>query len=436
MKNKLLNLILALFLPLVSVGQQSLTAFLLTAVPNADPATLVCNIDDDHVCSYFTNPITGYKTIGVVDITGFALGLPVSPLAAICHNSSIAWNNLSFTDIQSHIGTVYFCGTNGTRGIIGQYDPFSGTSTISLYLFPLVDILVNMVIYTDNITGFTHVAAIGRKYTSGVPQDYLIDIPNIAYWMPSVPYRMTELVGETIDEILLTGKHVVLVGRETDAVHNSLCYRVTEASNVTDSPALRYVYRHPGLGGSISGQVRATATETKEFAVAYMQGIDTVKMLTLAINPADEVVLTGVQKSTASNELKAMAYHPDQQLLSLLWPGAHPTRPSRFLVMQPYGTAPYATGEVLCGRIECHSLDDVGGIGFVAAGANGVTVQRVDAISPFPSCHNVFTTTVLPAVKLHIEQEEIGEPVVDHSTTYYNIPLLSYPDILSTFCNQ
>ena len=82
------------------------------------------------------------------------------------------------------------------------------------------------------------------------------------------------------------------------------------------------------------------------------------------------------------------------------------------------------------------NIDDVGGIGFVAAGANGVTVQRVDAISPFPSCHNVFTTTVLPAVKLHIEQEEIGEPVVEHSTIYYNIPLLSYPDILSTFCNQ
>ena len=435
MKNKLLTLILALFLPLVSAGQQSLSTFLLTSGPYSDPGTLVCNIDDDHVCSYFTNPITGYKTIGVVDITGFALGLPVSPLAAISYDTSTLWNNMSFTDIQSHIGTVYFCGTNGTRGIIGQYDPFSGTS-IRLYVFPLVDILVNMVIYTDNITGFTHVAAIGRKYTSGVPRDYLIDIPNIAYGMYSVPYRMTELVGETIDEILLTGKHVVLVGRETDAVHNSLCYRVTESSNVTDSPALRYVYRHPGIGGSISGQVRATATETEEFAVAYMQGIDTVKMLTLAINTADEVVLTGVQKSTASNELKAMAYHPDKQLLSLLWPGAHPTRFSRFLLMRPYGTAPYATGEVLCGRIECHSLDDVGGIGFVAAGANGVTVQRVDAISPFPSCHNVFTTTVLPAVKLHIEQEEIGEPVVEHSTINNNISLFSDPDILFTYCNQ
>ena len=46
MKNKLLTAILALFLPLVSAGQQSLSAFLLTAGPNADPGTLVCNIDD------------------------------------------------------------------------------------------------------------------------------------------------------------------------------------------------------------------------------------------------------------------------------------------------------------------------------------------------------------------------------------------------------
>ena len=46
MKNKLLTAILALFLPLVSAGQQSLTAFLLTSFPNSEPGTLVCNIDD------------------------------------------------------------------------------------------------------------------------------------------------------------------------------------------------------------------------------------------------------------------------------------------------------------------------------------------------------------------------------------------------------
>ena len=211
---------------------------------------------------------------------------------------------------------------------------------------------------------------------------------------------------------------------------------IDEASNVTDSPALRYVYRHPGLGAFISGQVRATATETEEFAVAYMQGIDTVKMLTLAINTADEVVLTGVQKSTASNELKAMAYHPDKQLLSLLWPGAHPTRFSRFLLMRPYGTAPYATGEVLCGRIECHSLDDVGGIGFVAAGANGVTVQRVDAISPFPSCHNVFTTTVLPASVPRMESEPLVERLIEQASYSALGGPFADENLLSVPCNQ
>ena len=46
MKNKSLTAILALFLPLLSAGQQSLTAFLLTSGPNADPATLVCTLDD------------------------------------------------------------------------------------------------------------------------------------------------------------------------------------------------------------------------------------------------------------------------------------------------------------------------------------------------------------------------------------------------------
>ena len=80
------------------------------------------------------------------------------------------------------------------------------------------------------------------------------------------------------------------------------------------------------------------------------------------------------------------------------------------------------------GTLVC-TLDDVGGIGFVAA--------DVRNSSPTPiSSRCRMATTVLPAVKLHIEQEEIGEPVVEHSTTYYNIPLSSNPDILSTFCNQ
>ena len=439
MKRKLLTAILALFLPLVSAGQQNHSAFLLTSGPNADPATLVCNIDDDHVCSSFT--LSGTHYIGVMDITGFTAGTPVTPIAVSNWSTAANWDSLAFTDMQYHYyytHNVLYSGSYCSKGVIGIFPVNIVSYTVStVYLFSIkeVDTVLNMVAYTDDITGNLRVAAIGRKYTSGVTQDYLIDIPNFTFWMPSVPYRMTELAGETIDEILLTGKHVVLVGRESDAVHNSLCYRVTEASNVTDSPALRYVYRHPGIGGSISGQVRATATETKEFAVAYMHGDDTVKMLTLAINPADEVVLTGVQKSTASNELKAMAYHPDKQLLSLLWPGAYFTTFSRFLLMRPYGTAPYATGEVLSGRIECHSLDDVGGIGFVSAGANGVTVQRVDDISPFPSCHNVFTTTVLPASVPRIEQDEIGEDVLDKVVPKENFVMTGLSQI-SVICNQ
>ena len=81
------------------------------------------------------------------------------------------------------------------------------------------------------------------------------------------------------------------------------------------------------------------------------------------------------------------------------------------------------------------SLDDVGGIGFVAAGANGVTVQRVDGISPFPSCHNVFTTTVLPARVPRIEQDEIGEDVLDKVVPKENFVMTGLSQI-SVICNQ
>ena len=81
------------------------------------------------------------------------------------------------------------------------------------------------------------------------------------------------------------------------------------------------------------------------------------------------------------------------------------------------------------------NIDDVGGIGFVAAGANGVTVQRVDAISPFPSCHNVFTTTVLPARVPRIEQDEIGEDVLDKVVPKENFVMTGLSQI-SVICNQ
>ena len=86
------------------------------------------------------------------------------------------------------------------------------------------------------------------------------------------------------------------------------------------------------------------------------------------------------------------------------------------------------------GTLVC-SLDDVGGIGFVAAGANGVTVQRVDDISPFPSCHNVFTTTVLPARVPRIEQDEIGEDVLDATAPGDDFSMMIINQI-SVFCNQ
>ena len=141
---------------------------------------------------------------------------------------------------------------------------------------------------------------------------------------------------------------------------------IDEASNVTDSPALRYVYRHPGLGSSISGQVRATATETEEFAVAYMQGIDTVKMLTLVINPAD----------------------------------------------------------------------DVGGIGYVAAGGNGLTVQRVGpTVGGIVTCERqagrlVQRTKVPPAVRFKSTID-----LLVFNTFYGFLPSVTLLNNLHVFCN-
>ena len=82
------------------------------------------------------------------------------------------------------------------------------------------------------------------------------------------------------------------------------------------------------------------------------------------------------------------------------------------------------------------TLDDVGGIGFVAAGANGVTVQRVDAISPFPSCHNVFTTTVLPSRVPRIIQDLIFETVIDHAALQLSPIPLNDVHLYTVPCNQ
>ena len=82
------------------------------------------------------------------------------------------------------------------------------------------------------------------------------------------------------------------------------------------------------------------------------------------------------------------------------------------------------------------SLADVGGIGFVAAGANGVTVQRVDAISPFPSCHNVFTTTVLPASVPRMESEPLVERMIEQASNSASFGPFANENLLSVPCNQ
>ena len=82
------------------------------------------------------------------------------------------------------------------------------------------------------------------------------------------------------------------------------------------------------------------------------------------------------------------------------------------------------------------SLDDVGGIGYVSAGANGVTVQRVDAISPFPSCHNVFTTTVLPTRTPRIEKAAIEENCIENGANTFTKWFNLCEHNLSAGCNQ
>ena len=82
------------------------------------------------------------------------------------------------------------------------------------------------------------------------------------------------------------------------------------------------------------------------------------------------------------------------------------------------------------------SLDDVGGIGYVSAGASGVTVQRVDAISPFPSCHNVFTTTVLPTRTPRIEKAAIEENCIENGANTFTKWFNLCEHNLSAGCNQ
>ena len=82
------------------------------------------------------------------------------------------------------------------------------------------------------------------------------------------------------------------------------------------------------------------------------------------------------------------------------------------------------------------TLDDVGGIGYVSAGANGVTVQRVDAISPFPSCHNVFTTTVLPTRTPRIEKAAIEENCIENGANTFTKWFNLCEHNLSAGCNQ
>ena len=82
------------------------------------------------------------------------------------------------------------------------------------------------------------------------------------------------------------------------------------------------------------------------------------------------------------------------------------------------------------------TLDDVGGIGYVAGTANGVTVQRADAISPFPSCHNVFTTTVLPASVPRMESEPLVERLIEQASYSALGGPFADENLLSVPCNQ
>ena len=318
MKNKLLTLTLALFLPLVSAGQQSLSAFLLTSGPNTDPAT-----------------------------------------------------------------------------------------------------------------AGTHIVAIGKS-TTGAP-DMLIDLP--AYSAATSGSTLVPMPEVTLDEVLTTADLVVLVGRESANAHHSVYYRVTEQSDVTGSPLFQQHHCHPGLNATLSSITYAAPLEAGEFAVAYRQGTDTLVAMHLTIDTLGGVLLVDAQKTAIAENapIAGMAYHANNHLLTVLLPEAVNT----FLILQPYVATPYVTPEILCARIpSCPSLDDVGDIGYVAAGGNGLTVQRVGpTVGGIVTCERqagrlVQRTKVPPAVRFKSTID-----LLVFNTFYGFLPSVTLLNNLHVFCN-
>ena len=437
MKNKLLTAILALFLPLVSAGQQSLTAYLLTSGPNADPATLVCNIDDDHVCSYFTNPITGFKTIGVMDITGFTAGIPVTPAGVSNYGGSpTTLEDLAFRDMQGHGGKVYFCGTHlpSSEGVVGSIT-FAGTTVtnVDYHRIPEVNTVTKLVVYSDPVTAGTHIVAIGKSATVGAP-DMLIDLP--AYTAATSTYTLVPMPEVTLDEVLTTADLVVLVGRESASAHNSVYYRVTKQSNVTGSAFFQQHHCQPGLNSALTSITYAAPLEAGELAVAYRQGADTLVVMRLAVDTLGTVSLVNAQKTgiAPNAPIAGMAYHANYHLLTVLLPD----EVNSFLVLQPYGGVPYVAPEILCGRIPyCCSIDDVGGIGYVAGSANGLTVQRVGAtVGGIATCEQQTGRLVLRAKVPPVARFKSTIDLLVFNATNNSTSSFSSPSWISVICNK
>lgn len=427
MKHKLfISIVLALFSVSAAAQYESAIATENAVIPYAVAQTLVRNYQDNYTFSVHNDAGTRIARSNYGKHYGQTPATPLFlELSKILTDYTI--NDLTFADDYAffcgyyyHVDTTVSPFAITEEGVIGCFyvPDFYAGNTVSLTYHHYTGIyrFDKLVAYQDPASQPPYkykVVALGRerRIQAGLSNDknIIVEYDDFIGDVPSSqsPKQISDLfpvilLPKEIDhDLLLTGKHVIVVGYDFD--NNWLCLRKAPRSNVLSSGALNTLYTYDNSNVEVLMMTHSTCLDDEDIVVSYIYQTPSETYKTrLRFFDTQTMDNTNSQEFDVleKDEVIDLKYLPSAKTLVLLHPGI--TNPGtllydQFISIDPSATSAYNTTALYHVNPDrwYTSLDCFAGDGYVATGHNQWHYQHLlPSYSQQYSCYDYDAVSV------------------------------------------
>ena len=289
-------------------------------------------------------------------------------------------NNLIVYDFERISDTIFFCGTNNGRGMVGYFTESiftSGSGTVEHYIVPQLATLTKMEVYADPNSGNHIVAAVGEDPIDYVAQNINTGIviseftgANINYnyytYNYNVDDRFFQDIAVTKNKIITSGLYNHIIGQFLLTVIDKSTLNTADYNIFSETAGNQNSYSYSIEHLKDDEVAVSTLVHHYTYPYNYCSPVHVFDATNGTIINSQTVPL--VSKLAQYYEMK---YFPKEDKLLLLQTNYYPnedTRNSVIYYIEPYNTNPYPSFLICDPKSYYYSLDRYSDYDLLATG--------------------------------------------------------------------